>query len=29
MTFNDILTEFRQSITQKEKGIKYARLMRS
>lgn len=29
MTFNDILTEFRQSITQKEKGTKFERLMRS
>lgn len=29
MTFNDILTEFRQSVTQKEKGTKFERLMRS
>lgn len=29
MTFNDILTEFRQAITQKEKGTKFERLMRS
>ena len=29
MTFNEILTEFRQSVTQKEKGTKFERLMRS
>ena len=29
MTFNDILNEFRQSVTQKEKGTKFERLMRS
>ena len=29
MTFNDILSEFRQSVTQKEKGTKFERLMRS